>query len=174
MPTLDISPELRQRRHLPSWPIRKPPVRYPEEAPAGGWQGMQWKVGVGARQAGKVVSFQLHSPQVGRILTPWTERQTDKPHVPFSLVFQALQGLSASVILRSCRRCGHDSGSWGRGDLGPAPTPHTSTYLQGYSDRDIQVHTKHAPMPINTHTHTRTDMYHSPGSLCIWRHWMNV
>lgn len=36
------------------------------------------KAGAGARQAGKAVSFQLHSPQVRRTLVPWTERQTDR------------------------------------------------------------------------------------------------
>jgi hypothetical protein len=45
------------------------------------------------------------------------------------------------------------------------PRPPVSIYLHGY--RHVQIHTKHAPVPINIHTYT--NRYPSTGSSAHWR-----
>lgn len=76
------------------------------------------------------------------------DRQTD-PVPPFSLAFEGPQGEPQEVWEE-------DTWAW-------VPTL-TSEYLctgtHGY--RHVQIHTQHAPMPINIHTRTNKD--HSTGS----------
>lgn len=115
---------------------------------------------------------QLYSPQV-RILIPWTERQTDGLRIPFSLAFQAPQGLSASVILGSCR-CGHRRQVPGKEK--PRPCSHIHTQASMYRDTPTQTCTsthKHAPMPINTHAHAQTCTVLQAAS-ASWHHWVSI
>lgn len=79
--------ELWQGRYPSFLAHQETPVRHPEKVQAGGWVGWDGRTWLGPRWAGEVVSSQLFSPQVRRILLPWTERRTDRPRTPFSLAF---------------------------------------------------------------------------------------
>lgn len=146
------------------WPMEE----HAEEGPAGGQRaqgGRMWWGGEGL----EVVGAQLCSPALrsGRFSSlGLKDRQMDGPCSPFSFASQAPQGLSASDILGSCRKCGHRLQILGQGGH-----PHTSIM---YRDTVTQTHTsthKHAPMPINTHAHTRTIPQAASDS---WRHWVSI
>lgn len=82
-PTPDISLDRGVAKEMPFSPrSSETPIRHPEKVLAGGWVGRGGRIWLGPRRAGEVVSSQLFSPQVRRILIPWTERQTDRqtPH----------------------------------------------------------------------------------------------
>lgn len=143
----------------------------PGASPCWRLEGMGRRIWLGLR-GWEVVGTQLYSLQV-RILISWTERQTDGLCIPFSLTFQVPQGLSASVILGSCRR-GHRLQV--PGTEKPGPCFHIHTQASMYRDTPTQTCTsthKHAPMPINTHAHTQTcTVLHAASA--SWHHWVSI
>lgn len=83
------------------------------------------------------------------------DRRTDGPCIPFSLGFQAPHGLSASVMLGSCRRYGHRPQILGSA-WALLPHPHTSIYVQGHTDTDTYKYTQactHAHKYTHAHQH---------------------
>lgn len=167
--------ELWQRRQPPLPAHRETPTRPPEKVLAGGWVAWVERIWLGPKQAGEVVSAQPFSPQVRRILIPWTERQTDRqtPHPRQPCFLGSPRALCLHHFGGAVRSCGRRLQVLGKGRPGPCPHIHTEAYIYRDTPIQIQVHTKHAHMPINTHTHTHTCTVPQAGS-ASWHRGENI
>lgn len=149
------------------------PIPSPAPEPVDRRPGPPGQPGEGGRE---VAGSQLYSPQARRLLIPRTERQTDRwPPRPLSPCFpgspsgcqpQSFWGVAGGVAT--------GSRSPERGGLGPALTStHKHLCTGTHRRRHVQVHTKHAPMPINTHTRAQTGTIPQVGS-ASWHYWVNA
>lgn len=120
------------------------PIRHPEQVQAGGWVGRDGRIWLGPRWAGEVVSSQLFSPQVRRILIPWTERQTDRqtPTPPSALLSRLPRGFLPKSLWRSCKEVWPQAPGPGEGEAWALPLhPYRSLYLQGHPNTDTYKYT---------------------------------
>lgn len=144
-PTPDISSDRAAAKETPlSLGPSGNPIRHPEQVQAGGWVGQDGRIWLGPRWAGEVVSSQLFSPQVRRILIPWTERQTDRqiPTPPSALLSWLPRGFLPKSLWRSRKEVWPQAPGPGEGEAWALPLhPHRSLYLQGHPNTDTYKYT---------------------------------